>query len=139
MATLTSVKRRRRLHFGDNFSRTWNYSDSLKAWDANVNVSVDNGKSYFVDGGTNTTADTGPRWRPPGCHSARTPLAGSGTAATLTKDVLSFASDDATIQFGTAATISKSGCLRRVPTSRFTSESQTGQKVHYDAVARIAH
>ncbi|KAG5182917.1 hypothetical protein JKP88DRAFT_272885 [Tribonema minus] len=89
---------------------TWNYSDSLKAWDANVNVSVDNGKSYFVDGGTNTTADTGATLAATGLSfGADTAQLALGTAATLTKDVLSFTSDDATIQFGTAATISKTG------------------------------
>ncbi|KAG5185094.1 hypothetical protein JKP88DRAFT_255190 [Tribonema minus] len=98
------------LTLGTTSPVTWNYSDSLKAWDANVNVSVDNGKSYFVDGGTDTTADTGATLAATGLtFGADTAALALGTAVTLNQSTLQFASDDATLKFGTAATIDKSG------------------------------
>jgi hypothetical protein len=64
------------------------YSNNLGAWNANIGFNVPQAKGYTIDGGYNTTLDTG---------------------VTLNKDGLYFGSDNAVVKLGTAATITKDG------------------------------
>ncbi|KAG5183074.1 hypothetical protein JKP88DRAFT_273046 [Tribonema minus] len=88
----------------------WQYSDALKAWDADINVNVQSGKSLLIAGGTDVIDDTGATLAETGLSFGKdTASLALGQVVTLDSSTLNFASPDATVKFGTAAELSKTG------------------------------
>jgi hypothetical protein len=90
------------------------YSNNLSAWDANIGFNIPQTKAFSVNGGYNTTSQTG---------------------VTLNKDGLSFGSDNAVIKLGAAATIDKNGFAAATDSFAVTFGAPAKWRITMDPVA----
>jgi hypothetical protein len=87
---------------------SFTYDDVLKAWSSSINENLVSGKTYYVAGGTNTTAATGLSLAETGLSfGAGTASLAFGTALTMNKDLLAFTSPSAAISFGSGANLTR--------------------------------
>lgn len=87
---------------------SFTYNDTLAAWSSSINENLVSGKSFFVAGGANTTAQTGLTLSESQLKfGVDTASLAFGTALTLNKDILAFASPDAAITLGSGANLTR--------------------------------